>query len=211
MLARAGLNHVVDPAGDSRYQDFWDRSAKQVLVGVVLHVLYTEPLERKTLAVVRERLSDQDQTAETMRATLHRLCSETGKPETHPEILHAALSYLSGEDRLRSGVKATAESFFGVFADPIVAANTARSDFRLGDLVCGARPLTLYLQPPPSDAARLMPLMRLVLNQAARALTEDQAKDAQGRAKQHPLLLLLDEFPQLGRMPFFETAMGAMA
>lgn len=202
---------IVDPAGDSRYQDFWDRSAKQVLVGVVLHVLYTEPLERKTLAVVRERLSDLDQTAETMRATLHRLSPETGKPETHPEILHAALSYLSGEERLRSGVKATAESFFGVFADPIVATNTARSDFRLGDLVCGARPLTLYLQPPPSDAARLMPLMRLVLNQAARALTEDQAMDAQGRAKQHPLLLLLDEFPQLGRMPFFETAMGAMA
>lgn len=202
---------IVDPAGDSRHQDFWDRSAKQVLVGVILHVLYTEPQERKTLAIVRERLSNLDATAEIMRATLHRRCPQTGKAETHPEVLHAAQSYLAGEERLRSGIKATAESFFGVFADPIVAANTARSDFRLGDLVCGERPLTLYLQPPPSDAARLMPLMRLVLNQAARALTEDQGKDAAGRVKQHPLLLLLDEFPQLGRMPFFETAMGAMA
>lgn len=31
------------------------------------------------------------------------------------------------------------------------------------------------------------------------------------RRKRHNLLLVLDEFPQLGRMPFFETMMGAMA
>jgi type IV secretion system protein VirD4 len=34
--------------------------------------------------------------------------------------------------------------------------------------------VTLFLQPPPSDAQRLMPLMRLVLNQIARTLMEDQ-------------------------------------
>ena len=31
------------------------------------------------------------------------------------------------------------------------------------------------------------------------------------RAKKHTLLLVLDEFPQLGRMPTFETQMAAMA
>lgn len=40
---------------------------------------------------------------------------------------------------------------------------------------------------------------------------EEQTSGADGREKRHPLLLCLDEFPQLGRMPFFETAMGAMA
>src|SRR5690606_15473991 len=95
--------------------------------------------------------------------------------------------------------------------DEIVAAKTASSDFRIGDLMCGDRPVTLYLQPPPSDALRLTPLMRLIINQFARALMEDQTRDAQGRAKRHRLLLLLDEFPMLGRMPFFEVMMGAMA
>jgi len=202
---------MTDPAGDARYADFWDRSAKQVLVGVILHVLYAEPLARKTLAVVRQRLGDLDRTASDMLATLHRVCPVTGMAQCHPEIQHAAQSYLAGEERLRSGVKATAESFFGVFADSIVAENTSSSDFKIGDLVCTDRPVTLFLQPPPSDAARLMPLIRLVLNQAARALMEHQDRDASGREKLHPLLLLLDEFPQLGRMPFFETAMGAMA
>ncbi|MGE0046193.1 MAG: type IV secretory system conjugative DNA transfer family protein, partial [Hyphomonadaceae bacterium] len=202
---------LVDPQGDGRHQDFWDRSAKTILVGVILHVLYAEPPERKTLAVVREKLRDLDATALEMKSTLHRLGSSTNQPEVHPEVLHAAESFLAGEERLQSGVKATAESFFGLFADEIVARNTATSDFRIGDLMCGPKPVTLYLQPPPSDALRLMPFLRLVINQFARALMEHQEKDAQGRPKRHRLILVLDEFPMLGRMPFFETMMGAMA
>ncbi len=202
---------LVDPAGDGRHQDFWDRSAKHVLVGVILHVLYVEPIERKTLAVVREKLRDLDATAQTMKSVYHRISPTSGAPEVHPEVLHAAESFLAGEERMQSGIKATAESFFGLFADEIVARKTARSDFRIGDLMCGERPVTLFLQPPPSDALRLVPLMRLLINQIARALMEHQTRDAQGRTKRHRMLLLLDEFPMLGRMPFFEVMMGAMA
>lgn len=202
---------LVDPQGDGRHQDFWDRSAKAILVGVILHVLYAEPLQRKTLAVVREKLRDLDATAELMARTLHRLNPLGDQPEVHPEILHAAQSFLAGEARLKAGVKATAESFFGLFADEIVARKTATSDFRIGDLMCGEMPVTLYLQPPPSDALRLTPLLRLLINQFARALMESQTHDADGRPKRHRLILVLDEFPMLGRMPFFETMMGAMA
>ena len=145
------------------------------MVGEILHVLYVEPPHRKTLAVVRERLSDLVATAEEMRTTLHRLNPESGVPEVHPEILHAAESFLAGEERLQSGIKATAESFLGLFADPIVADRTSRSDFRIADLMCRERPVTLYMQPPPSDAQRLMPLMRLMLNQIGRRLMESQS------------------------------------
>ncbi|HCK84681.1 MAG TPA: conjugal transfer protein TraG [Hyphomonadaceae bacterium] len=202
---------LVDPAGDGRNQDFWDRSAKAVLVGIILHVLYAEPIERKTLAIVREKLRDLDATALAMKATLHRLNPRTQMPEVHPEVLHAAESFLAGEERLKAGVKATAESFFGLFADEIIARNTKTSDFRIGDLMCAERPVTLYLQPPPSDALRLMPLLRVLVNQIARALMEHQGADSLGRKKRHRLILVLDEFPVLGRMPFFETMMGAMA
>lgn len=202
---------LVDPAGDGRHQDFWDRSAKHVLVGLILHVLYVERPERKTLATVREKLRDLDATAVEMKSVYHRISPRTGAPEVHPEVLHAAESFLAGEERMQSGIKATAESFFGLFADEIVATKTATSDFRIGDLMCLEQPVTLYLQPPPSDALRLTPLIRLIINQFARALMEDQTRDAQGRTKRHRMLLLLDEFPMLGRMPFFEVMMGAMA
>lgn len=203
---------IVDPRGETRgAETFWNNSAKNVLTGVILHVLYAEPVERKTLAVVREKLRDLDRSADEMRLTLHRFNRSSNAAEVHAEVLHAVTSYLAGEERLRSGIKATAESFFGVFADAIVTEKTSHSDFRIGDLMCAERPMTLYLQPPPSDAPRLMPLMRLLIAQVARSLMEDQTHDGQGREKRHRLLLLLDEFPQLGRLDFFEKMMGAMA
>jgi type IV secretion system protein VirD4 len=58
-----------------------------------------------------------------------------------------------------------------------------------------------------SDISRTKPLIRLVLNQIGRRLTEDlHAKDNRQR-----LLLMLDEFPALGRLDFFESALAFMA
>jgi type IV secretion system protein VirD4 len=221
MEVRIGVNEVrdvqniieiiADPAGDQRFKDFWNDAAKNVLTGIILHVLYTEPVERKSLAVVREKLADLKATCELMGRTLHRLNPKTGEPEILPECLQGSKSFSAYEHKMQTGLKATTESFFGLFADPLVAANTSRSDFRLSDLMCGPKPVTLYLQPPPSDAMRLMPLMRLLLNQLARSQMEYQGLGSDGRVKKHTLLLCLDEFPQLGKMPFFETAMGAFA
>ena len=50
------------------------------------------------------------------------------------------------------------------------------------------------------------PLMRLILNQIGRRLTEE-LPDPAGRK----LLLMLDEFPALGRLDFFETALAFLA
>jgi type IV secretion system protein VirD4 len=60
---------------------------------------------------------------------------------------------------------------------------------------------------PPSDISRTKPLVRLILNQIGRRLTEDL--DAKHR--RHRLLLMLDEFPALGRLDFFESALAFMA
>lgn len=140
---------LVDPAGGGRAQDFWDRSAKQVLVGVILHVLYAEPAPRKTLAVVREKLRDLDAAAQLMKATLHRRNPVTGAPETHPEVLHAAESFLSGEERLKSGVKATAGWSIGLAgmeaASPSGAAGLSDRTDRHLDRLAGAVALSAVM------------------------------------------------------------------
>jgi type IV secretion system protein VirD4 len=209
--AAQNLTNVLFSAHEGqRTPDFWRRRAAGWAASTILHVLYAEPLERKTLAVVREKLRNLTATAEEMRRTLHRKNPITGRAEVHPEVLHTAESILSAEERMRSGVQATAESMFELWADPLIAANTATSDFRLSDLVCGERPMTLFLQPPASDVARLMPLMSVVVDMTGRRLMEDQTQ-ADGRPKRHRLVMVLDEFPLLGRLEFFETMMGAMA
>ena len=82
-----------------------------------------------------------------------------------------------------------------------------RCDWRIKDLVSGARPTTLYLVVPPSDISRTKPLVRLVLNQIGRRLTEE----LNANRKRHRLLLMLDEFPALGRLDFFESQLAFMA
>ena len=98
-------------------------------------------------------------------------------------------------------------SFLGLYRDPVVATVTRRCDWRIRDLVEGKTATTLYLVVPPSDISRTKPLVRLILNQIGRRLTED----LEAKQHRHRLLLMLDEFPALGRLDFFELALAFMA
>jgi type IV secretion system protein VirD4 len=111
-----------------------------------------------------------------------------------------ARELLNKSDNERSGVLSTAMSFLGLYRDPVVAEVTRRCDWRIADSSEGA-PTTLYLVVPPSDINRTKPLIRLILNQIGRRLTED----LHAKAGRHRLLLMLDEFPALGRLDFFES------
>jgi type IV secretion system protein VirD4 len=99
-------------------------------------------------------------------------------------------------------------SLLALYRDPLIAANTAASDWRIADLMTAERPVSLYLVVPPSDISRTRPLVRLILNQIARRLTETLPE---GNASARRLLLMLDEFPALGRLDFFETSLAFMA
>ena len=126
-------------------------------------------------------------------------------------MARGAKSYRTYHDKLRAGIKATAESYLTLFDDPLIQKHTKRSDFSIDDLMCAERPVTLYLSWPPAEVLRLKPAIRLVLAPILFGLTERQDEGKRGGEKNHPLLLLLDEFPQLGKLDFFEKAMGAMA
>ncbi len=194
---------LVDPEGALERRNHWEKTSHSLLVGTILHVLYAEP--HKTLAGVAAFLSDPRRPIEvTLRAMM--TTSHLGD-RPHPVVASAARELLNKSDNERSGVLSTAMSFLGLYRDPVVARVTARCDWRIGDLVAGAGPATLYLVVPPSDISRTKPLIRLILNQVGRRLTEDlSAKD-----RRHRLLLMLDEFPALGRLDFFESALAFMA
>ncbi len=202
---------LVNPTGEKRTLDIWDQNASQFLVALILHVLYTADDGEKNLGTVRDMLLDFDGTCRAMAHTPHRKNPRSGQPEPHPECRKVAVGLLKQADRFRSSVLGTAESYLTLFADPVVRENTSRSDLVIGDLMCAKRPVSLYLQPPPSDADRVKPLTRLLFSQFARALMENLDCDTQGRPKLHRLLFLMDEFPTLGRLAFFETNMRQMA
>ena len=101
-------------------------------------------------------------------------------------------------------------TLLGLYRDPIIARMTSASDWRIADLLGAERPVSLYLVVPPSDISRTRPLVRLILNQIGRRLTERyDAHHAASDARQ--LLFMLDEFPALGRLDFFESALAYLA
>ena len=130
-----------------------------------------------------------------------------GTQGAHPVVASAARELLNKSDNERSGVLSTAMSFLGLYRDPVVARVTRCCDWRIADIAGEEKPSTLYLVVPPSDISRTKPLIRLILNQIGRRLTEDlKATD-----RRHRVLLMLDEFPALGRLDFFESALAFMA
>jgi type IV secretion system protein VirD4 len=194
---------LVDPDGALERRSHWDKTSHSLLVGAILHVLYAEA--DKTLAGVANFLADPKRTIEaTLRAMM---ATRHLGDRVHPVVASAARELLNKSDNERSGVLSTAMSFLGLYRDPIVSAVTSRCDWRIDDLVTPGRLATLYLVVPPSDISRTRPLIRLILNQIGRRLTEG-LESARHRPR---LLLMLDEFPALGRLDFFEQAMAFMA
>ncbi|UIJ47337.1 conjugal transfer protein TraG [Sphingomonas cannabina] len=200
---------LVDPEGALERRNHWEKTSHSLLVGAILHILYAE--EDKTLARVATFLSDPQRpfvsTLKRMMETNH--LGTDAHPRVHPVVASAARELLNKSENERSGVLSTAMSFLGLYRDPTVAEVTARCDWRIADLVDAERPLSLYLVIPPSDISRTKPLVRLVLNQIGRRLTE--RLDQSGPGRRHKLLMMLDEFPALGRLDFFETSLAFMA
>ncbi|MCC8977262.1 conjugal transfer protein TraG [Bradyrhizobium acaciae] len=201
---------LVDPEGALERRTHWEKTSHSLLVGVILHVLYAE--EKKTLTRVTEILADPAQSFEKtlriMLATNH--LGSKAEPKVHPVVAATARELLNKSENERSGVLSTAVSFLGLYRDPVVSRNTESCDWRITDLVSAEKPVTLYLVVPPSDISRTKPLIRLILNQIGRRLTETLNVDATG-CRHRQLLMMLDEFPALGRLDFFESALAFMA
>jgi len=195
---------LVDPEGALEKRNHWEKTSHALLVGAILHVLYAQA--DKTLAGVANFLSDPKRPIETtLRAMM--TTAHLGEAGPHPVIASAARELLNKSENERSGVLSTAMSFLGLYRDPVVAQVTRRCDWRIRDLVDDTQPVSLYLVVPPSDISRTKPLVRLILNQVGRRLTEE----LDDKRKRHKLLLMLDEFPALGRLDFFESALAFMA
>jgi type IV secretion system protein VirD4 len=195
---------LIDPEGKGE-KDHWRISGAALLTGAILHVLYAE--SDKSLHGLAAFLSDPTRSE---FETIQRMLTTSHLPAgPHPVVAQAARAMLSKSDNELSGVLSTAIAALTLYEDPIVAENTSRSDFRIADLMHADCPASLYLVVPPSDLDRTRPLVRLLLNQIGKRLTERMS--ASGPAHRHRLLMLLDEFPTLGRLSFFESALAFSA
>jgi type IV secretion system protein VirD4 len=188
---------IVDPDGRIDSRNHWQNAAHSLLVGTIIYVLYHYP--RKSLSGVVEFLTKPESSFEK--------CLEEMMKSEHLVVKSVAQEMLNKHVEERSGVLSTAISLLSIFRDPLVAKATDGHDFTVSSLRDDERPVSLYLILPPSDLSRLRILLRILLNQIGRILTEQ----CQPNFKSRRILFLLDEFPALGRLEFFESALAYMA
>lgn len=193
------VDMLIDPQGSKEDRNHWDKTAADLLTASILHVLYAE--SDKTLRGVAKFLSDPSRTAEEMLEVMRISVHSGGRP--HLVIAQAARQAQNMSPNEFSGVLSTALSCLSLYRDPIIGEVTSESDFRIADLISTEHPVSLYLVVSPADLSRTRPLIRLMVNQMLRRLTECHAAE-----QSHHLLLMLDEFPALGRLDFFEAALS---
>ena len=129
-----------------------------------------------------------------------------GKPTfTHPFVSKAVQRQLNRADREASSIQSSIVTPMTLYDDPIVQKTVSRSDFVIRDLVYGEAPMSLYFKVPQPDRDRLRPLVRLMLQLIFSRLME------QLDTNRHHLLLMLDEFPELKKIPNLAAAMSLMA
>jgi type IV secretion system protein VirD4 len=208
-------NMIIEPDRPGSH-DHWIRTGNSLLTAAILHVLYAAPEKEKNLAGVAALLSRPDKTlTQTLEEMLHtkHMKDESGRPtKPHPGVVQAVRDVLnkSGDDR--SSVVSTVMGYLALYRDPLLAKATEASDFSVQDLVNGDRPKSLYMVIPAGDIDRLRPVIRLIVNLICRRLTEQAVKgEKRDQEHKHKLLLMLDEFPALGRLEFFESALGFLA
>ena len=169
---------LVDPEGALERRNHWEKTSHSLLVGAILHVLYAEP--DKTLAGVANFLSDPKRPIETtLRAMM--TTPHLGERGVHPVVASAARELLnkSRERALRRAVDGD------VVPRPLSRSRGRRRSraHATGASAISSRassPATLYLVVPPSDITRTKPLIRLILNQIGRRLTEELDVESAG-------------------------------
>ncbi len=192
---------LVDPGGALRERSHWQLRAFELLVAAILWTLYAE--EKKTLTRIADLLADPRRPVTDLLDEMLQRPIKDGAP--HPVVAAGARQLLDMADAERSGVISTALGYLALYRDPVLARATEASDFSIEEIITGARPMSIYLVIPPEEISRLKPLLRLVLNQILKRLTEVAA---QQNGKGRRVLLMLDEFPQLGKLEFFENALA---
>jgi type IV secretion system protein VirD4 len=184
-------------------------------------VLYRERQQGRVAALsdVVAELTDRHRTHDEILRSWLKFSHDPGHIEgwedgipcaTHPVVAATAREQLNREEKERGAVLSSAVAPLTLFRDPLLAANTSRSDFTISDLMDAATPVTVYLVLRPSDIHRLRPIVRIFMDLALRRLVETMSFVAgqQLPAHRHKLLLMLDEFPVLGKLDIFSESLA---
>jgi len=176
-------------------QEFWQNEARSLMLGVILY-----------LVAVPEKVNSFGEVVRTMRSddvvyNLAVVLDTIGK-RIHPVAYMNIAAFLQKADKERSGVISTLNSGLELWANPLIDATTARSDFDMQQLK--KKKMSVFCGVTPDNLKRLEPLLKVFYQQATDFLTRNMPR------KDEPfgVMFMMDEFPSLGEMPQFQVGIA---
>lgn len=200
-------NLLVTPNPDAK-DPYWDNAAKSMIQAFVMWVATTPNLNKescpkeRTMAEVRRLIT---QSPEDFRASLIMMSGDSERRWVR-EQSHVIRQMQESKEQFTS-VWATASEHLNVWSYDRVARITKKSDFRFRNL--RTRPKSIFIIIPPEYMNEYRALLRVMTGWAIRELKETYKGNLH---KDHPpVLFMLDEFPQLGRMEPIQEGLAYLA
>ncbi|NBO19380.1 MAG: type IV secretion system protein VirD4, partial [Proteobacteria bacterium] len=137
-------------------QEFWQNEARSLMLGVILY-----------LCAVPEKVQSFGEVVRTMRSddvvyNLAVVLDTIGK-RIHPVAYMNIAAFLQKADKERSGVISTLNSGLELWANPLIDATTARSDFDMQQLK--KKKMSVFCCVTPDNLKRLEPLLKVFYQQ----------------------------------------------
>ncbi|MDG1436987.1 MAG: type IV secretory system conjugative DNA transfer family protein [Rickettsiaceae bacterium] len=177
-------------------QDFWENEARSLFLGVVLYLLADDTKTKSFGEVVRTMRSDD--VVYNLAVVL-----DTLGDAIHPVSYMNIAAFLQKADKERSGVVSTMNSSLELWANPLIDAATASSDFNVMEFK--KKKTTVYVGLTPDNIQRLQRLMQIFYQQATEFLSR---KIPDVKEEPYGVMFLMDEFPTLGKMEQFKSGIA---
>jgi type IV secretion system protein VirD4 len=180
---------------------FWTASARSLFVGISLYLLETPSLPATIGEVRRQGMASDD---EGFARHWKRIIEgrNSGRFPLSDECVRALYDVIDLAPVTASSIRKTFTSRLDLWANPLLDRATSGNDFDLRDLRKVL--MSVYVSVNPDDLQRLRPLLSLFFQQAIGLQT--QSLPEHDPALRYQLLLLLDEFAALGRIPVISEA-----
>ncbi|HTV88820.1 MAG TPA: type IV secretory system conjugative DNA transfer family protein [Stellaceae bacterium] len=205
---------------ENRNDPYWEEAARNLIRGLILHVLSAPYLRaHRNLVTVRrlltqgdwltvEKMGDAGNGTDDMPSAFEVLWTRMRRNRAFNGVVAGAgEQMIAMADKQRSGVLEAARTSTEFLDSIPMQRLLAASDFDLAELKTNAQGLTVYLTLPQRFMETHYRWLRLMIVLAIGEMERIKGRPATG----HPTLFLLDEFAGLKRMEVIENAAAQAA
>jgi type IV secretion system protein VirD4 len=182
---------------------FWTASARSLFLGIALYLFETPSLPATIGEVLRQGMASDD---EGFGQHWKRLIEgrNSGTRPLSSQCVRSLYDVIDLAPVTASSIRKTFTSRLDLWLNPILDAATSANDFDLREL--RKQPMSIYVSVNPDDLHRLRPVLNLFFQQAIGLQTRELPE--RNPALKHQVMMLLDEFTALGRIPIIAEAIS---